>query len=151
MANDHMKGINALPRWDPSNPTRYSYDPKNYNAADYATFKQARLDALEKKYPTAQRQNPFGRESKLNRTLDRDLQKRINQAVAKRAPKHATLNASGVDSACLESLTWKDGVAHATFIKRDPGGGYFYDMDRDTFIEWVNSGSLGRWGNDNVF
>jgi hypothetical protein len=100
--------------------------------------------------------NPFGREGSLSRSIDKQLksydkfvQKTVNQAVANAAPKHARLIAD-VPSTCLDSLTWKDGVATATFYR---GGAvvYDYEMSRDEFIDWVSDGSLGKYGNEFVF
>jgi len=51
----------------------------------------------------------------------------------------------------LESLSWKNGVAHAVFLKRDPGGGYFYEMTKAEFLDWINSDSIGKYGNAEVF
>jgi hypothetical protein len=101
--------------------------------------------------------NPFGKEGTLAKSINEQLagfeayrQKQVNQAVANAAPKHARLIADGEDSTCLERLTWKDGIATATFFR---GGQITYDypMSRDEFVDWVSFGSLGKYGNENVF
>lgn len=53
-------------------------------------------------------------------------------------------------STCLQSLTYKDGVATAEFYR---GGAvvYDYEMSLEEFIDWAESGSLGKYGNENVF
>lgn len=151
---DHMKGIDSLPKWDRANPTTYNYVWNDYDPADYAKFKEARLAA----HPVSTDwRNPFGKEGTLAKSINKQLagfeayrQKQVNQAVADAAPKHARLIADGEDSTCLERLTWKDGIATATFFR---GGQITYDypMSRDQFVEWVSFGSLGRYGNENVF
>lgn len=81
--------------------------------------------------------------------LAKQLQREANKRVADAAPKHARLIAD-VPSTCLESLTWKDGIATATFYR---GGQvtYEYPMSKDDFVDWISSGSLGKYGNENVF
>ena len=89
-APDHMAGINALPRWDPSNPTKYAYDPKNYNAADYEAFKQARQTfGQQQMKATAERNKQIMKDvnktikDKFNeekKKLCKDRQKAVNQA-----------------------------------------------------------------------
>jgi hypothetical protein len=100
--------------------------------------------------------NPFGKEGTLAKSIneqlagfEKDRQRAVNKAVADAAPKHARLIAD-VPSTCLESLTFKDGIATATFYR---GGQIVYDypMSRDDFIDWVSDGSLGKYGNENVF
>ena len=56
--------------------------------------------------------------NKLNATLDKQLQKAINAAVAKKAPKHSTLIAD-LPSTCLELLTWKTALPRQRFIAAD--------------------------------
>jgi hypothetical protein len=100
--------------------------------------------------------NPFGKEGTLAKSIneqlagfEKDRQRAVNKAVADAAPKHARLIAD-VLSTCLESLTFKDDIATATFYR---GGQIVYDypMSRDDFIDWVSDGSLGKYGNDKVF
>jgi hypothetical protein len=60
-------------------------------------------------------------------------------------------------SECFYSLSWRadsdgdgtDGTAHAVFNKRDPGDGYDYDVDLDTFLDWT-SDSLGEFFNAEI-
>jgi hypothetical protein len=93
--------------------------------------------------------NPFGREGSLSKQIDRSLQKEANRAAIEKAPKGSTITAN-IPSTCLESLSWKDGVATATFYR---GGAitYEYEVDRETYISWINSGSLGKFGNEEIF
>ena len=139
----HMDGINALPKWDRNNPTSYSYDPANYNAADYAAFKQARMDLRAKQFANAK--------AKLAQTLDKankDFEKMVERDQAKAAGKGATLHAD-LPSSVFASLSWKDGVATAEFFR---GGAitYDYEMEKDDFLDWALSDSLGKYFNEEV-
>ena len=63
------------------------------------------------------------------------------------AKAHKTLVAT-MPSTCFDSLTWRDGVATAVFAK--DGSVYDYPMDVDDFLDWANSGSLGKTFNDEI-
>jgi hypothetical protein len=162
----HMDGINALPRWDPSNPTKYNYDPKNYNAADYAAFKQARQTFGEQQIKaTAERNKQIMRD--VNKTIKDKFneekkklasgQKQLTRGQIKSAVKAGKTIYADVASECFASLSFRadpdgdgqDGTAHAVFNKRDPGDGYDYDIDLDTFLEWA-SDSLGQFFNAEI-
>lgn len=93
--------------------------------------------------------NVFGKHGKLAQSINKQLQKAVNQAVADKAPKHARL-ISEVPSTCLASLSWKDGIATAEFYR---GGQIVYDfpMSKDDFIDWVSADSIGQYGNAEVF
>jgi len=62
-----------------------------------------------------------------------------------------------VPSECFAELSWKadpdgdgtDGTVHAEFNKRNPNGGYDYDVDLDTFMAWT-SDSLGEFFNAEI-
>jgi hypothetical protein len=62
------------------------------------------------------------------------------------APK--VLTADTGDSTAISDLRWKSGTAFFTFAR----DGYkdSAEMDRETFEEWVDSGSLGGWYNANL-
>jgi hypothetical protein len=92
-------------------------------------------------------ENVFSRTSKLNQQLDKQLQKQVNQAVADKAPKGATLHAE-ISSECLETLDWRDGVASFNFVKRNKNGPYQVPMSKSEFVDWVSSDSIGSTGND---
>jgi hypothetical protein len=162
----HMDGINALPRWDPSNPTKYSYDPKNYNAADYEAFKQARLAfGQQQMKATAERNKQIFKD--VNKAIKDKFnaekkklasgQKRLTLDEIKSAAKAGKTIHADAASECFYSLSWRadpdgdgtDGVAHAEFNKRNPNGGYDYDVDLDTFLEWA-SDSLGEFFNAEI-
>ena len=99
--------------------------------------------------------NPFGRNgslAKLTATLDKQLAdrtKEVDRMIAEKAPKHSRIN-STVPSTCLADLSWKDGIATATFYR---GGDLVYDypMSLDEFLDWVESDSIGAYGNAVVF
>jgi hypothetical protein len=87
---------------------------------------------------------------KLNASINAQLQKLANQAVADKAPKHSTL-VSQVPSTCLASLKWKDGIATAEFYR---GGQVVYDfpMSKSEFVDWISAEEgIGRYGNSEVF
>lgn len=73
----------------------------------------------------------------------------LTRQIGHNAPKGSTIN-SNVDSDCLASLSWKDGVATAEFYR---GGAVVYDypMELEEFLDWVDSDSIGKYGNDFVF
>lgn len=98
--------------------------------------------------------NPLGREGSLSKQLERQLQNEINRAAIDKAPKGSTITAN-IPSTCLASLTFKvgkegAGIATAEFYR---GGSviYQYEMSKEEFADWINSGSLGKYGNGNVF
>lgn len=159
----HMDGLNALPKWDRSNPKTYSYDPATYSAADYADFKQARLDAQAKQEKQT---------AALSKKISKDNQKALDDFVKDQKQKLSDKE-GGVDrdqieqwaksgkrmyadvaSDCFAELSWKadpddptTGTAHAEFVKRNPDGGYDYeDIDLDTWLAWC-SDSLGEFFN----
>jgi hypothetical protein len=152
---DHMAGINGLPKWDRSNPTSYSYDPTNYDASDYAEFKQARIDAQKEQLKaSAARNKQIMKDASqaIQDTLTGEKkklasgQKRLSLDEIKAAGRAGKTIYADAASDCFYSLSWKDGVAHAEFNKRNPDGGYDYDVDLDTFLDWT-TGSLGEFFN----
>jgi hypothetical protein len=53
-------------------------------------------------------------------------------------------------SDCFDELTWKNGVATATFTKGGGAGTYDYEMSLDDFLEWCASESLGEFFNAEI-
>lgn len=161
---DHMAGINALPRWDPNAPTKYNYDSSNYDPQDYAKFKQAR-----QAYGAEQIKTQAARSKQLMKEINNSIKdkfteekkklsggKNLTRADVNAAAKSGKTIYANVASECFESLSWradKDdptmGTAHAEFNKRNPDGGYDYDVDLDTFLEWC-SDSLGEFFNAEI-
>jgi len=153
---DHMKGIDALP-----STQTYNSAVARARATPTSSFEEARartkqLEALRmnamrdrnEQFPLET--NVFGKHGKLAQSINKQLQKAVNQAVADKAPKHSTL-VSQVPSTCLASLKWKDGIATAEFYR---GGQVVYDfpMSKDDFIDWVSAEEgIGRYGNAVVF
>jgi hypothetical protein len=152
-----MDGINALPRWDPSNPTKYAYDAKNYNAADYEAFKQARLAFTQQRTnAAAERNKQVMKEA--NQAIKDKLkeekqkgsgQKRLSLDQIKTAAKAGKTIWADAASECFAELSWRNGIAHAEFNKRNPDGGYDYEVDLETFLEWA-SDSLGEFFNAEI-
>ena len=152
-----MAGINALPRWDPSNPTTYRYDWKHYDPADYAAFKEARLAHNQKAMAEA-------------RARSKEVMKEVNRAIKEKLKEAKQLNKNGasreqieqwakagkrlyadVPSSCFEQLSWRadpdgdgtEGTVTGTFYH---GGALTYSgpLSLDEFME-ATSGSLGEW------
>jgi hypothetical protein len=163
---DHMAGMNSLPRWDPSNPTAYRYDAANYNAADYAKFKEARQAfGQQQMKATAERNKQIFKD--VNKTIKDKFneekkkltsgQKQLTRGEIKSAVKAGKKIYADRASECFYSLSWRadpdgdgtDGTAHAVFNHRDPGDGYDYDIDLDTFLDWA-SDSLGQFFNAEI-
>jgi hypothetical protein len=153
--SDHMKGINALPSVQEYNSAVARARATPTSSWEEARARGAQIEALRMKAMRDRNEqfplesNPFGKHGTLAKSINKQLQKAVNQAVADRAPKHARL-ISEVPSTCLASLTWKDGIATAEFYR---GGQVVYDfpMSKDDFIDWVSSDSIGKYGNAEVF
>jgi hypothetical protein len=149
MPPDHLKGINALPSMNDYNTARASAIASGkgvVRTADERRALSAQLEALREKAMTDKNGGPV---KLLSRDLSKESQNEILRHKAMAAGKGAKITANE-DSDCLESLTWKDGVATATFYR---GGAivYDYEMSKEEFLDWAFSGSLGKYGNENVF
>jgi hypothetical protein len=150
---DHMKGIDSLPKWNPANPTTYAYDPKHYDAADYAKFKAARLAAQNKQQKaTAARSKQLTLElNKIMKDTIRDeLKKRpgvTREQVKEQANKGKMLMAD-TPSECFESVFFQDGTCTCVFAR----DGYVWEteMEVDEFLDLFGTGdSLGVAWNEN--
>lgn len=146
--------------WDPQNLSAgYKYDPKNYDPADYARFKEARQARDQQSYATAK--NSF---DQLTERLNSELQKAVDDAIKKataptedevrQAAKQGALLSFNGDSTCFASLTYEDdgsdsgtGTVTATFT--NGYGPYTAPLDLDTFLEWC-SGSAGIFYNSEL-
>lgn len=153
MAADHMAGINALPKWDPAKPTKYAYDPTNYNAADYATFKQARLD-----YQQQQQKLSAARNKQVMKDANKAIKDTISDQLKKQGPSRAELNTAAkagkqlnanTPSTCFASLSWRKGVATAEFY-HGSAITYDYEMSLDEFLDWAQDDSLGQYFNAEI-
>jgi hypothetical protein len=96
----------------------------------------------------------------ISKAINKSMQRTMNEVVAEKAPKGATLRASGYDSSCFESLQWKaykgakgakgtQGAVTATFWR---GGNLVYvydDIDLDSFVDWCSS-SYGGYFNAEI-
>jgi|SRR5580704_17848100 hypothetical protein len=56
---------------------------------------------------------------------------------------------ANIPSTCFDELSWHKGIAHAEFAYRNPDGGYDYECDLETFLEWC-SDSLGEFFNAEI-
>jgi hypothetical protein len=147
---DHMAGINALPSTQAYNAALAAMKAGDRSPGMAAHVEALRMQAMRDRndlFPLEN--NPFGRHGTLAKSVNKQLQKEVNQAIADRAPKHATLRAT-IPSTCLASLTFNDGIATAEFYR---GGAVIYDypMSKAEFVDWVSGESLGKYGNENVF
>jgi hypothetical protein len=169
---NHMAGINALPRWDRSNPTTYNYDPSvPYDRSDYAAFKRARMERELQTNPylqnlTAKQRQDFldGKKvprggdvfKQLNRELG-NLNKQINKNIhasedkgkkgpslsgVKKAAKAGQTLYASAPSTCFSEASWTEGVASLTFANKTQGT---WDIEM-TLSEWIDfcTGSLGQ-------
>lgn len=88
--------------------------------------------------------------NRLSGQASKEIEREALRHKAMAAGKGATIHANQ-PSDCFVSLSWKDGVAHAVFVKRDPGDGYDYDgMTKEQFLDWALSDSLGEYFNANI-
>src|ERR1700761_3389217 len=108
--SDWQKYSDALNRWQAEGGRASGPPPKEVR--DYQRAQNLARDA-------ELRAKGYGpsKLDQLNKQLDDSLkanaQREANRKTVEGAPKHARLSAD-IDSDCLESLTWKDGVATAT-------------------------------------
>jgi hypothetical protein len=151
---DHMQGVeNAVPKWDASNPTSYNYDPKNYDPADYAKFKEARREANLKRQAKAERD--------LQKAM-KDAAKAVNDKVKEeltKAVQPGDVLTIDKPSTCFALVEWQatgesddesddiEGVVTGTFHR---GGKITYDgqMMLTEFLDWSADESVGSWYND---
>jgi hypothetical protein len=156
----HMQGIDsAVPKWDRSNPTKYSYDPMNYSASDYAEFSQARLDAQTKQQKkTAADAKRIAKENEkwLNDFLNKEAKKlQTNKDKVDRDQVEAWVKAgytlyADIPSSCFEELKFipdKDDPSTGTMVGTFYHGGsltYSGEADLFDFLDAVEGGSLGE-------
>jgi len=152
----HMDGINALPKWDRSNPTTYSYDPANYSAADYAEFKQARLDAQTKRQAAAKARSKEVMKE-VNQAIKDKLkeakqgtQKAVSRDQVKQWAKAGHTLYAAIPSSCFEELKFvpnKDDPETGEIVGTFYHGGsltYSGPADLEDFMDAVAGGSLGE-------
>jgi hypothetical protein len=129
---NHSAGINALPR---AGAPLQSYEEA-----------QKQLGATLQRVQTEMN-------ARIKGIINEELKKHgpSRAEVEKAAKAGKTLRAT-TPSSCLASLEYdsKEGVAVAEFYR---GGAVVYDypMSLNEFIEWADSESLGKFGNENVF
>jgi hypothetical protein len=140
---------------------------------DWTTNQWTKPDGTPTKEPKPP--NPFGRDGSLAKQLTRDVsqtvndkrneekkkltsgQKRLTRDEIKKAVKSGKTIWADSASDCFYSLSWSpdpdgdgtEGTVHAEFNKRNPNGGYDYDVDLDTFLDWA-SDSLGEFFNAEI-
>lgn len=69
---------------------------------------------------------------------------------ASHAPKPSNRKITAPDvSTCFSSLTWKNGIATATFAKGGGLGTYEYECTRQEFKDWIAE-SQGGYFNENI-
>jgi len=122
-----------------------------------------RMAAMKAKPYTGSNKNVFGKQGTIAEQVNKqiDQQRKELAAKPKKGPTLGQIKAAvragknlhaETPSTCLASLTYngKDQVAVAEFYR---GGAitYEYDMTVEEFLDWAQSGSLGKYGNENVF
>jgi hypothetical protein len=155
---DHMAGINALPKWDPSNVAAgYRYDWRNYDPADYAAFKAAQ-NAHDKKAMADAKARSKQVMKEVNKTIAdklKDAKQSNRQKAASRDQVKAWAKAghtlyADIPSTCFEELKFipdKDDPSVGTIVGTFFHGGsltYSGDADLEEFLDAVASGSLGE-------
>jgi|SRR5579862_16296 len=126
----HSAGINALPR------------------APLQSYEAAQKQLKETLQNVSKEMN-----ARIKGIVNEELKKHgpSRAEIEKAAKAGKTLHAT-TPSTCLASLTYngKEKVAVAEFYR---GGAitYEYPMSLGEFIEWADSESLGKFGNENVF
>jgi hypothetical protein len=149
---DHMAGMNSLPRWDPSNPTKYSYDPKNYNPADYAAFKEARQKFGQQQIKaTAERNKQIMRDANkaIKDTINRELKKiGPTRGQILTAAKSGKRLVASTPSECFSEVSWSRGVCTMEFAR----DGYVLEepMDVEDFLDFAQADSLGKFYNAEI-
>jgi len=153
-APDHMKGINALPKWDPNNLwAGYRYDPFNYNREDYAKFKEARAarDKVARKeslkrLKAAQKQfaKDF-RQAVMDKTKEAARIKGPTRAEIDNAVREGRTLVATIPSSCFSEVYYEDGVCTAVFAR----DGYVWEeeMTLDDFLDLTRGPSLGQTWN----
>jgi len=159
----HMDGINNLPRWDPNNPTKYNYDWKNYDPADYAAFKAAQSAHDKKAMAEAKARSKEvmkdvrkAIEEKLNEAKQQQKQKQKEEVSRDQVHKWAKAGHvlyADVPSSAFQELKFipdKDDPTTGTVVGTFWRGGsltYSGPLDLDEFID-ATAGSLGQWYNE---
>jgi hypothetical protein len=146
----HLDGINALvPKWDPSNLDRgYSYDPKNYDRADYAKFEAERAERDQARQAKAERDL-----AKAMKDAGKVVSDKVRDELGRNIREGDVLSIDK-PSTCLAAVDWEaiddegNGVVTGEFHR---GGAKIYSapMTLDEFLDWSDDESVGSWYNAN--
>jgi hypothetical protein len=146
----HLDGINALvPKWDPSNLDRgYSYDPKNYDRADYAKFEAERAERDQARQAKAERDL-----AKAMKDAGKVVSDKVRDELGRNIREGDALSIDK-PSTCLAAVDWEaiddegNGVVTGEFHR---GGAKIYSapMTLDEFLDWSDDESVGSWYNAN--
>jgi hypothetical protein len=156
---DHMKGIDSLPKWDPSNPTKYNYVYGDYNPADYQAFKEARQKfGQQQMKATAKRNKQIMQEANkaIKDTINSELKKMgpTRGEIMKAAKAGKTLVAT-TPSECFSEVSWEatddegqDGICTMEFAR----DGYLLDepMSLEDYLDFAQADSLGKFYNASI-
>lgn len=145
----HSAGINALPRAGSPLQSSTKTSSDKFDVSGLTQAQQDKWTAVARKIGSTPSAQSYEAARQKFKEAQQKLSEEVNRAIADKAPKHATLEAT-LPSTCLASLTWKDGIATAEFYR---GGDvvYEYPMTRDEFVDWASDSSLGKYGNAYVF
>ena len=152
---DHMAAINKLPSTQAYNEAVAAARSGGPRTVEQARAVSKQLESLRMQAMRDRNEqfplegHAFGKHGTLAKSINKQLQKEVNKAVADKAPKHARL-ISEVPSTCLAELSWKDGVADYSFYR---GGQIDYStpMSKADWLDWVSADSIGVFGNSEVF
>jgi hypothetical protein len=146
----HLDGINALvPKWDPSNLDRgYSYDPKNYDRADYAKFEAERAERDQARQAKAERDL-----AKAMKDAGKVVSDKVRDELGRNIREGDVLSIDK-PSTCFAVVDWEaiddegNGVVTGEFHR---GGAKIYSapMTLDEFLDWSDDESVGSWYNAN--
>lgn len=76
----------------------------------------------------------------------------LRETVIRPQPRRANARSIVADasvSTCFSDLRWSHGVATGTF-QNPTVGTWEWDCSREEFMDWIHSGSLGEYFNDNI-
>jgi hypothetical protein len=149
---DHMRGIASLPKWDPSNPTKYTYVYGDYDPADYQKFKEAR-----QKFGQQQLKAAVARNKQIMKEANQAIKDTINSELKKIGPTRGeilTAAKSGkrliatTPSECFAEVSWSKGICTMEFAR----DGYVLDepMEIDDFLDFAQADSLGKFYNASI-
>ena len=169
---DHMKGINSLPSVQEYNSAVARARATSTRSWEEARARGAQIEALRLKAMADKNlldpsRSVFGPKGSLSKSINEQTRDVVNDkrkeeqeklASGKKRPTLDQIKTAAkagktiwadAASECFSELYYRNGIVHAEFNKRNPDGGYDYEVDLDTFLEWA-SDSLGEFFNAEI-